>query len=511
MSWLDNAINFISPKWGAQREAWRQYGNDLRGYDAGGHGRANINWHAINESAEYTDRYDRGTVRARARDMERNSDIYNSLLSAFKRNVYGKGYTLQAKTSKEKLNDELERLWKRWCKKQNCDVTGTQSLSQILRMCVQRKKVDGGILIVKAYTDQGFIPFQLQLFEVDELYDGAFFQNTPDSKVVGGIEYNRYNRPVAYYIKQYDIDGIPLDPVKIPAKDVIFYTSKKRPSQIREMSDSAPMLSRIRDTNEFITSVSVKQRVEACLSVFIKKLQPTTTYGRSTGEIKGKKSYDGKTITPGMIRELNVGEEVQVVNPSGQATDASSFTKLLNRIIAAGSGLSYEAVARDLSQVNYSSVRQGSIEDEMTYEEEIELLVEVMDEIYDTFVISCVLAGLVKIPKFWDKKDEYLSHIWVKAPKRWIDPQKEASANKIAIATGQKTFKQIAGEQGRDWKEHLDEIIETVDYANEKGFDLGGILYGIQKQEDPADETEPDEGNESDQGETDTDTSDGDK
>lgn len=101
-----------------------------------------------------------------------------------------------------------------------------------------------------------------------------------------------------------------------------------------------------------------------------------------------------------MIRELNAGDDVYAVNPQGQATDASSFIKLFQRLFGAGQGLSYEATSRDMSQSNYSSTRQGLIEDGMTYVEDEELLLEVMDEIYETFVISVVLAGLIKAPAF---------------------------------------------------------------------------------------------------------------
>ena len=38
MSWIDNVISFISPEWGARREAWRKYAEDLRSYDAAGYG-----------------------------------------------------------------------------------------------------------------------------------------------------------------------------------------------------------------------------------------------------------------------------------------------------------------------------------------------------------------------------------------------------------------------------------------------------------------------------------------
>ena len=73
-------------------------------------------------------------------------------------------------------------------------------------------------------------------------------------------------------------------------------------------------------------------------------------------------TYAGKTVTPGMILEMNPGEEIQAINPQGQASDASSFVKLLQRLTGAGQGISYEATSRDMSQTNYSSARQGLIE-----------------------------------------------------------------------------------------------------------------------------------------------------
>ncbi len=51
MSWLDNLISFISPEWGAKREAWRQNLEEMRSYDAGDYSRGNANWRVINQSA----------------------------------------------------------------------------------------------------------------------------------------------------------------------------------------------------------------------------------------------------------------------------------------------------------------------------------------------------------------------------------------------------------------------------------------------------------------------------
>ena len=475
MGFLDNIIATFSPETAYRREAYRQAYDSLRNYDAGNYNRPNQNWRVGNQSAELTDRYSRDEVRARARDLERNSDIMNSVSGAFKRNVVGGGFTVQAKTEDTELNKRIEKAWKRWCKKQNCDVTGTQSLNQILRMAVERKKIDGGILFIKRYTKEGFVPFKLQMIEVDELDQGTVRPKHSGNKVVGGIEYNKWNRPAGYFIRQYDIDGYwQKEPVWVDAKDVIFYFTRRRPSQLREMSE----------------------RIAACLAIFIKRTLPVSGVGR--GNSPDRMSYEGKTLSPGMIKELNVGDEVQIVNPNGQGADATSFTKLQQRLIGAGQGISYEATSRDMSEATYSSARQGMIEDDLNYGEEKELLMEIMDEIYESFLISAVLCGEISIPRFWEEKERYLSHDWTQEPKPWIDPKKESDANRIALQTGQKTFKQIAAENGRDWMDQIDDMAAVLEYGRQKGVDMETVIYGIRQEtenrqkEDEEDEEEDD-------------------
>ena len=56
-------------------------------------------------------------VRARSRDLERNSDIMNAVIGAYKRNVVGGGYQIQVKTDDPDLNKQIEKAWKKWCKK----------------------------------------------------------------------------------------------------------------------------------------------------------------------------------------------------------------------------------------------------------------------------------------------------------------------------------------------------------------------------------------------------------
>ena len=481
MGFIDNVIAAVSPKRAYEREAWRQGLEAMRGYDAAGFGRINYGWRVHNESAEVTDRNSRDVVRARARDLERNSDILQAVVLAYKRNVVGRGYTLRAKTGDDELNRRIESLWRQWCKPRNCDVTGEQSFNAILRMAVERKKVDGGILFLFRHTPGGVVPFKLQAIEVDELDTTRSTPRRQGNRVVGGIEYNAWRRPAGYWIQQYDLEGWRLlEPIYIDAKDVYFLKSKRRPSQIREMSDMSHTITRIRDVNEFINAVSIKERIAACLAVLIKKTIPTgTSLGRSgVRGPDGRVDYSGKKLGPGMIMEMGAGDEAQVVDPKGAATDATAFLKVQQGLIGAGQGLSYEAVSRDMSGSTYSSARQNAIEDEDTYTEDMELLTEFMSEVYEQFVISCYLSGQINLPGFWDKKAEYMNHAWVKSPKKWIDPAKESTADKTALQSGQKTYPEICAERGKDWRQAIDETAEVLAYGREKGIEMGGVIFG---------------------------------
>lgn len=478
---IDKFISVFSPRRAYEREAWRQAWDTIRSeYDAASYGRINSGWNARNDSAELTDRFSRDVIRARARDLERNSDIAQAVIHAYKRNVVGKGYTLRARTSDEELNKQIEQAWKRWCKARNCDATGEQSFNEILRMAVERKTVDGGILFLYRYTPGGVVPFCLQALEVDELDTNQTAPKSPGNRVVGGIEYDRFRCAVGYWIRQYDIEGWQiLDPVYIDAKDVYFFKTKHRPSQLREMSDMTPTITRIRDANEFITAVSVKERIAACLSVFIKKALPSGGLGRQgIQQADGSVDYSGKKLGPGMIMEMNAGDEAQVVDPKGAATDATAFLKTQQGLIGAGQGLSYEAVSRDMTGATYSSARQNAIEDESTYAEDIELLTAFMSEVYENFIISGYLSGLFNMPGFWDKKADYLEHTWVKSPKKWIDPSKEATADRIALQSGQKTFQDVCAERGKDWKDAIKETADVITFGREAGIEMGGVIFG---------------------------------
>jgi lambda family phage portal protein len=456
MQWLERTIAAISPRWAYKRQAWRSGMDAL--YDGASRDRLNVNWNPTSTYDENRMRATREIMRARARDLERNSDIAQAVITAFERNVVGSGMVLQVRIpGEDELSEEIEALWKEFCKAEHCDITGTQSLEEIEEMLVRRYVVDGGILIVKVNVPDSDFPFKIQIREVDELDPLA----TPsgNNRIIDGVEIDQYNRPVAYHFKKYHNNiAIPGESVKIDAKNVIFWRRKTSPRQVREVSMLATAMMRIKDANQFIQAVSVKERVLACLSVFIKKAMPSGPTGRVVNQQQKEYSYDGVTLSPGMIGELNPGDEVQTVIPSGQASDTKEFITTLIRLIASGLGLSYETVSRDLSTVNYSSARQGMLEDRKTFKKmQKSLIRNVLTPIYLEFLDSLFLTGKIKVRDYLENRSKYTAHVWIPPGYTWIDPLKEVNANKVALESNQDTLARICAERGEDWREVIEQ------------------------------------------------------
>jgi hypothetical protein len=55
------------------------------------------------------------------------------------------------------------------------------------------------------------------------------------------------------------------------------------------------------------------------------------------------------------------------------------------------------------------------------------------------------------------------------------------SVGSTSWESGAKTFKQVAAENGADWRDQIDDIAEVLRYAQEEyGLDLSSMIFGQQ-------------------------------
>lgn len=471
---FERVLGFFSPEAAYKRMAFRS------AFDAGRPHRSRADWSPVGGNSEMINGMSRQIIREKARDLERNSDITNSVIGAFERNVVGNGFKLQADTGDDKLNMLIETAFETWQKPSNCDITGTQSFVELCTMAVRRMRVDGGMLFLKTYTGSKQYPLQLQARDISDL-DGCYVlpQNVKKGHaLVNGVELNPYGKPVAYYIRQQKIDGwYDIEPVRMPADMVIPLWMKYTPQQVREMSPLAMTVGRVANTEDYLSTIAIKEKTLACLAIFIKRQNPVTGSmpGRfNMNAVDERTGYQQRSLTPGMIEELLPGDEAQSVIPSGQASNAKDMLCTFNRFIGAGQGLSYEAVSRDMSQVNYSSARQGLLEDRRTYQRMQRFLIDhFLDVVYEAFLDAVVTAGTIHISDYWQNRDKYLAHYWTAPGWSWIDPVKEVTANTISINSNQESLASVCSKNGVDWEATLEQRAKELKRQKELEAEYG--------------------------------------
>lgn len=473
MNLLDSIISYISPEAGARRKAYRDM---MRYYSAGEVNRYNHRWLPMDiPDQENAEAGERNLIRSRCRWLERNSDLANSIISAMVRNVVNTGIRPQARCANEALNTRIEALWNEWTRPENCDVSGQMGFYEIQRMIVQRKTVDGEILVKLVYTNRGKFPLKLQLIRPD-LLDESLLTGAGKRIVRGGIELDSALRPVAYWIKKKSADGWETaGSERLPAKDILHLWTKKYPDQIRGISDLAPVAKHIRELEEYLTAENIAAFMAACYSIFITK----ENYGVGRmGQIDDSlRDIEGKPVEkvrPGMIVRLAPGEKINAANPGRPSSTASDITALYTKMIGSGVGLSYEMVSRDFAGSSYSAARQGNLEDRRTFQPMQQwLITHFCEPVYRAFLDAVYLKGLADMPGYTSRPEDYRKAEWVAPGWQSIDPEKEMQADILALKSGTLTLAQQCAEHGCDWRDQLTQMAKEKETAESMGLTLG--------------------------------------
>lgn len=121
---IDRVIGVFAPGWAARRAMNRLNMRLTSAYESVPTWRNSSDWLPTDGKGEAINAPSRDLARSKARHLERNSELVNSILNAFERNVVGKGFNLQVRTDDVEWNNEVEDLWAEWCRPGNCDVTG---------------------------------------------------------------------------------------------------------------------------------------------------------------------------------------------------------------------------------------------------------------------------------------------------------------------------------------------------------------------------------------------------
>lgn len=435
-------------------------------------GNTNRDWRVVDGDPEETIGGDsaRATLRARARSLEHDSEIVKRGLEVIENNVVGVGIRPEISTGDRELDKRIEALWDEWV--DQCDITRGSTFYELQRMVLRRTYVDGEIFVNPVNRADGL---RIQLLEAQTLDSG--YSSSGDN-IVSGVEIDEYSRPVAYWFSgkarnPYSTD-LGYSAERYPAKDILHLMFKSRPQQIRGISAFTSIMRRIRDVDEYMDAKVVAARIAACLAVFVTTPDPTTRFAMGTSADPYDPSKNIKSIKPGTVNYLRPGESISTASPSGAESGSMDVLASQLRLVSLGLNLSYELLSGDLSRVNFSSGRMGSMEDRKHFRRDQAWLVShFCKPIFARWLETVAMRNEVDIPDFATNRSRYLASVSWKCPGwAWVDPLKEINAHKEALKAGLTTLSEVCAAQGLDYFEVLEQLGREKEMAKEFGLAL---------------------------------------
>lgn len=402
-------------------------------------------------------------LRARARELARNDSYVSRYLNLMISNVVGKsGIRISSKARDDNgtldmnANKQIETAFKQWCKKGVCVSNGRMSFLDAQKLFVETLYRDGEVLIQHIQTNTNKFGYMIRFYEADHLDEEYNDTASNGNKIKMGVEVNDFDKPVAYYLfKDHPYDTLYSNVrkhIRVPADELLHIFLCNRPEQTRGVSPISTAMANIQMLGGYLEAEVVAARVSSSKMGFFTSPDGNSYVG--DGEEGGYAPV--MNATPGTFEQLPAGMDFKSFDPNHPSSAFESFTKSVLRSISSGLNISYHSLSNDLSSVNYSSIRQGALEDRAAYQISQQLMIDHMIEpIFKKWLEMSISTGAINLPiakfdKFFDATN-YIAREW-----SWIDPLKEIQASVVGLQNGITTYSDIAASQGRDAEELME-------------------------------------------------------
>jgi len=141
--------------------------------------------------------------------------------------------------------------------------------------------------------------------------------------------------------------------------------------------------------------------------------------------------------------------------------------------LSAATGIPYEILASDFSNANYSSTRAAFEQAKIAWRSRQERMKsQYMVKLWNWLVYEAVIAGWVRAPGYYLRREAYRSLSVVPVGWTHIDPLKSASAERIKLEDGSATLRRVLASEGIDYDEHADELEREV-----KDYRARGLIH----------------------------------
>jgi lambda family phage portal protein len=430
----------------------------------------------------------RAKLRQWGRHLDENHDLTHGILDqlsyqASRVEIEPRVLLRNGAPAKE-VNDRLKAAWLEH--RDSLDATGTLPWSALSALIARTWLRDGEVFAQHLLSGNvrypGLLPYLIECHEPDLV---PFDLKGDRPRVIHGIEVNGLGRPIAYHLyRDHPGDnlhaGFQTDTIRIPAEQITHLKIVNRLNQRRGASVLAPAVTRLADVSDYEESERLAAKVASSLCAAITRGADFMTTNNALDPSSGERPME---LQAGVIFDnLMPGEKVEILDTNRPNTGLGEFRKSMLRAATSGIGVSYSSATHDYDGT-YSSQRQELVESRLgydqlrdhfcyssathdydgTYSSQRQELVEsrlgydqlrdhfcagFLKPVWRRFVTAAQLSGLVKVQR--GDPETLFNAEFVPPPAPWIDPQREAKADEIAINAGIESRHGIIRKRGGD-------------------------------------------------------------
>lgn len=467
--------------------------------------------------------WDLPDLRARARDLSRNAPIALGAIQTKTNGVVGQGLRLKPQLdfkplglSEDQAIERQAQIGREWAIfETECDFLGLLHFKDMQRLIYRSARENGDCGIVRRYVRQPATTYgtRLVLLEADRISNPNYGTDTVTRR--GGVEIDADGRVLGYHVSDRHPGDIRLTGLAwsyIPRlgpsgmKQMLLPYQHQRIGQPRGIPIFAPIIEQLKQLADHSTAELNAAVHDALLFAFellgdqegqetlIPSVDGSATADEPQGEVR---------IEDNAIISLSNGSQINVNKPSRPNTAFEPFQLAILKQIGVALEIPFELLIMHFS-ASFSASR-GALEIawKSFLAEKAWLEREVLDVVYQWFFTEAVALGRIEAPGFLDDpllRMAWLGRQWIGPTRIQINPQVEANADAIDIASRVKTRDQVIVERigGGDWERTIPQIRhEEEDIATLPSVQVATTTKAADQQnnsDDGADQSQPDNG-----------------
>ncbi|MNC28817.1 Phage portal protein, lambda family [compost metagenome] len=261
--------------------------------------------------------------------------------------------------------------------------------------------------------------------------------------------------------------------MRVPANEILHGFLEEMTGQKRGVPWMGVSLLEMRHLNEMELAALINARAGASKMGFIE-------WDEGEGPEADEPDEFYVDADPGEFQVLPSGAHLKSWDPQYPSGEFAVFAKHSLRGMASGTGVTYNTLANDLEGVNFSSIRQGTLDERENWKELQEWLIECLHRpVFEAWLPRALLLASIKVkntPLRPERLERYSLVEWQARRWAWIDPSSDATAAEKAKNNMLQAPGQIIRESGRDpdtvWRESASDVRRMIDSYVEQGDTL---------------------------------------